>query len=109
MKYLLLLFVVGMRILWITKLGRQPEEMACTKAFSEEEWKTLYIRKHKKKPADGFVPTMREALKLLAILGGFYEYNKKRDPGQMTIWRGMRRLRELLDGLETIEILRGLS
>ncbi|MGI0059151.1 MAG: IS4 family transposase [Nitrosotalea sp.] len=109
MKYLLLLFIVGMRILWITKLAKQPEEIACTKAFSDEEWKMLYVRKYKKKPEVGFVPSMKEALKLLAILGGFYEYNKKRVPGQMTIWRGMRRLRELLDNLETIQILRGFS
>ena len=109
MKYLLLLFIVGMRILWMTKLAKQPEEIPCTKAFSEEEWKILYIRKHKKKPSDGLVPTMKEAVRLLGILGGFYDYNKKRDPGTMTIWRGMRRLKELLDGIESLEILRSLS
>jgi len=98
-----------MRILWITKLAKQPEDIACTKAFSEEEWKMLYVRKYQKKPEAGFVPSMKEALKLLAILGGFYEYNTKRVPGQMTIWRGMRRLKELLDNLETVEILRGIS
>lgn len=109
LKYLLLLFIVGARILWMTKLAKQPEVIPCTKAFSEEEWKILYIRKHRKKPEENFVPTMKEAVRLLAILGGFYEYNKKRDPGTMTIWRGMRRLKELLEGIESISILRGLS
>ena len=109
MKYLLLLFVVGMRILWMTKLAKQPEEIACNQAFSDEEWKMLYIRKYQKKPEAGFLPSMKEALKLLAILGGFYEYNKKRVPGQMTIWRGMKRLRELLDNLETVQILKEFS
>ena len=108
MKYLLLLFVVGMRILWITKLAKDPESIACTKAFSEEEWKILYIRKYKKKPEEGFVPTMKEAVRLLAIFGGFYEYNK-RDPGTMTVWRGMRRLRELLDGMESVGISKVFS
>jgi len=106
MKYLLLLFVVGMRILWMSKLAKQSEEIACTEAFSEEEWKTLYIRRYKKRPANNFLPTVKEVVRWLAILGGFYEYNKKREPGAMTIWRGMRRLKELLSGIESLrEIL----
>jgi hypothetical protein len=105
-KYLLLLFIVGMRILSMAKLINYEAEAPCTKAFSEEEWKILYIRKYKKKPLEDFVPTIKEAVRLLACLGGFYDYNKKRDPGTMTIWRGMQRLRELLYGMETIEILK---
>ena len=93
----------------MTKLAKQAEEIPCTKAFSEEEWKALYVRKHKKKTPSGYLPTVKEVLRLLAIFGGFYEYNKKREPGAMTIWRGMRRLRELLSGLEAVKILGGLS
>lgn len=106
-KYLLLLFIVGARILWMTKLARQSEEIKCTEAFSDDEWRVLYIRKYKKKPAEGFIPSMKEAVRLLAILGGFYEYNK-RDPGTMTIWRGMSRLKQLLDGIGSITMLKEL-
>lgn len=91
-KLLFLLFVVGQRILWITKLSKECPEWPCTEVFSEEEWQLLYVRKHKKLPDD--VPTVGQATRLLAMLGGFYAYNKKRIPGAMTIWRGFRRLSE---------------
>jgi hypothetical protein len=106
MKYLLLLFIVGARILSMTKLAKQADGTPCTRFFSEEEWKILYIRKYKKNPPDDFVPTLKETMRLLAILGGFYEYNKQRDPGTMSIWRGMKRLRELIDGIEAVEMLK---
>lgn len=94
MKYLLLLFIVGMRILWMSKLAKQTKELPCTQAFTEEEWQFLYIRKHKKKPQEGTMPTIKESIRWLAALGGFNEYNKKREPGVMTLWRGMRCLKE---------------
>lgn len=99
MKYLLLLFVVGTRILWISKLAKVKGEEPCTEAFSDEEWQILYVRKYNQKPPDNYVPTIKEAVRLLGILGGFYEYNK-REPGTMTLWRGMKRLKELIKGIE---------
>jgi hypothetical protein len=102
MKLALLLFIVGMRILKISKLAKKDENSECTTAFSKEEWQMLYIRKHKKFPPENYVPTIKEALRLLAGLGGFYEYNK-RDPGAMTMWRGMHRLSLMLAGIEMYE------
>lgn len=103
MKYLLLLFILGARILSMTKLAKNPEEIPCTEVFSEEEWKFLFIRKYKKLPEKNIVPNLKEAVRLLAILGGFYEYNTKRTPGTMTIWRGLHRLKESLDTLEVMK------
>lgn len=101
MKQLFLLFIVGKRILWMTKLAKECGEEKCSRVFSEEEWKFLYIRKYRKNPDRE--PTIKEAVRLLAIFGGFYEYNTKRDPGAMTIWRGMRRLKEVLAGFEILK------
>lgn len=96
LKLLFLLFVTAMRILWISKLANQGDNELCTEAFSEEEWKLVYWHRNKRKPPPDYTPTLKEMVKWVAALGGFYEYIQKRVPGAMTLWRGMRRLGEMM-------------
>ena len=103
LKYLLLLFIVGIRILWMTKLAKYSGDTDCRRVFSEEEWRLLYIHKNRKPPPLGYTPTVKEAVRLLGILGGFYAYNTKRDPGVMTIWRGIHRLWNIMDALTILK------
>ncbi len=103
MKLLLLLFIIAARILWMLKLTRKQEEVPCTEAFSDEEWKVLYLQKNKRKPPPEYIPNIREVVRWTATLGGFYEYNKKRDPGAMTLWRGLKRLREIIESMELLQ------
>lgn len=101
-KYLLILFIVALRILWMTKLSKSHPETPCTEVFSDEEWTVLYIKKYKKKPKAGYVPSIKEIVRLLGSLGGFYEYNKKATPGTVVIWRGMNRLSGIIEGMELL-------
>ena len=40
-------------------------------------------------------PTLREAIRMIALLGGFLGRKGDGEPGVKTIWRGLRRLHDI--------------
>ena len=71
--------VVAWRIYHLTKLGREVPDHPCTIFFQEAEWKALYILVNKTTDLPAKEPTMHEAVRMLARLGGFL--GRKRDGG----------------------------
>ena len=63
--------VVAWRIYHLTKLGREVPDHPCTIFFQEAEWKALYILVNKTTDLPAKEPTMHEAVRMLARLGGF--------------------------------------
>jgi hypothetical protein len=45
--------------------------------------------------------TIAEFLRAVACLGGFPGWNRKRQPGWITIWRGWQRLMVMVQGVES--------
>lgn len=82
--------VVAWRIFHLCKLGREIPDVPCTVFFEEAEWKALvaFVTKtHPEKP-----PTLREAIRMTASLGGFLGRKGDGEPGTQTLWLGLQKL-----------------
>jgi hypothetical protein len=87
--------VVAWRIHHLTWLGRETPDMPCTVYFDDAEWKALvgFINQTPIVPATP--PTLREAMIMVASLGGFLNRKSDGEPGTETIWRGLQRLDDI--------------
>lgn len=87
--------VVAWRIFHLCKLGRETPDVPCTVYFEEAEWKALVAfvtRTHPQKP-----PTLREATRMTASLGGFLGRKADAEPGTQTLWLGLQKLDTITD------------
>jgi len=89
--------VVAWRIVHLTKLGRETPEVPCTVYFGEFEWKALvgFINHNPIPPPKP--PSLREAIRLVARLGGFLGRKGDGEPGTETLWRGLQRLDDIAE------------
>ena len=89
--------VVAWRICHLTKLGRETPHASCTVYFQEEEWKALvtFIKRNAAVPEKP--PTLSEAIRMVATIGGFLGRAGDGLPGTETIWRGLQRLDDLTE------------
>jgi hypothetical protein len=87
--------VVAWRILHLSKLGREHPDVPCTVYFSESEWKALltFVNRNPHVPAQP--PSLREATRLVAGLGGFLGRKCDGEPGTQTLWLGLQRLDDI--------------
>jgi hypothetical protein len=84
--------VVAWRIFHLAKLGREIPDVPCTVYFEEAEWKALvaYVTHNPIPPAQP--PSLREAMRMVAGLGGFLGRKSDGEPGTQTLWLGMQYL-----------------
>ena len=87
--------VVAWRIFYLTKLGRQTPDVPCSIFFEQAEWKALYcfVRQDPKPPDQP--PTLREAVRMVASLGGFLGRKNDGQPGTKSLWLGIQRLDDI--------------
>ena len=89
--------VVAWRIYYLTKLGREVPDVPCTVFFEEAEWKALVAFKTKDPIAPLHPPSLREAVRMVASLGGFLGRKGDGEPGTKTLWLGIQRLDDITD------------
>jgi hypothetical protein len=89
--------VVAWRIFHLSKLGRETPDLPCTVYFEEAEWKALlaYVTKNPVPPAQP--PSLREAMRWAAMLGGFLGRKGDGEPGTQTLWLGLQRLDDITE------------
>jgi hypothetical protein len=97
-RYLTVMSIIAWRIYWITLIARADPELSCTHLLAEEEWKVLYFKFRKTKIFPKKPPRIREAVRWIAMLGGFLGRKGDAEPGVITLWRGWKRLCDLLEG-----------
>jgi hypothetical protein len=87
--------IVAWRLLWLTYEARKSPEASCEIALEEHEWQSLYctIKRTSTPPCEP--PTLRQAVRWIAQLGGFLGRKCDGEPGVMAIWRGFRRLEDI--------------
>lgn len=87
--------VVAWRVFHLTKLGRETPDVPCTVFFEDAEWKALYsfIRQNPALPEQP--PTLREAVRMVASLGGFLGRKGDGEPGTQSLWIGLQRLDDI--------------
>lgn len=97
-RYLTLMSIIAWRLFMITIIARTDPELPCDQILSENEWKVLYLRVHKKKTLPTKIPKIAEAVVWIARLGGFLARKNDGQAGTLTLWRGWKRLADLTDG-----------
>jgi hypothetical protein len=88
--------VVAWRIFHLTKLGREVPHAPCTVYFEEAEWKALLAFTRGTPAAPDQPPSLREAIRLVATLGGFLGRKGDGEPGTQTLWIGLQRLDDIV-------------
>jgi hypothetical protein len=89
--------VVGWRIFWLVKQGRETPELPCTVFFNDDEWRVLYSATYRQRPP-ATPPTLGDAMRMTAKLGGFLGRNGDGYPGPTTLWRGLTKLLIMVEG-----------
>ena len=88
--------LVAWRLLWLTyEARRRPDEPSAT-VWQAAELEVLL--RHFQLPLDGPPPTLREAVRLVARLGGFLNRRGDGEPGVKCLWRGWRELQAMAKG-----------
>jgi transposase-like protein/transposase Tn5 family protein len=88
--------IVAWRLLWLTYEARRRPDGPCEAVLDATE-RGLLLR-HFRLPADGPPPTLREAVRLVARLGGFLNRRGDGEPGVKCLWRGWQELQAILKG-----------
>ena len=82
--------VVAWRIHHLTYLGRATPDLPCDTVFEDDLWKGVIVfRTHKPPPPKP--PSLREMIRMIAVLGGFLGRQSDGEPGAQTLWRGLQR------------------
>ena len=94
-NYIALMCVVAWRLHWLTYINRTEPDLPCTHILTTVEWQALYMRIHKTTKFPKTPPTVRQAVRWIARLGGFLGRKSDGEPGITSIWRGWQRLQDL--------------
>jgi hypothetical protein len=99
-RLLVLYCAVAWRLLWMTYAARRHSTQPCTVAFSPVEWQVLYrLRWGTQQPLPAEPPTLGEAVRWLARLGGFLDRRGDGEPGVKVLWRGLMHLHDIVIGV----------
>lgn len=87
--------IVAWRLLWLTYQARCAPTASCEVAFTQEEWQTLYCYIHQVSVPPETPPSLQDAVRWVAQLGGFSNRTGDKHPGVKVLWRGWQRLQDL--------------
>lgn len=97
--------VVAVRVLQLTERARETPDAPATGLLSPTEWRLLWLVRHPDQPLPTGVPTLREAVREIAQLGGFLARRRDGEPGVITVWRGLQRLHDFVQGFHLAQSL----
>jgi Transposase Tn5 dimerisation domain len=88
------------RLPHITMAGRAYPEGPCDVVFAPQEGRTIYPMPYHRHPPQA-PPALREMVRGLAQLGGFFARTGEGEPGIQVIGQGYQRLQEFIYALQT--------
>ena len=96
-KLIAIYSIISMQVMYLGYIARALPDGSCELILSEEEWQILHrvVNKTREVPADP--PTTREAVVMIAKLGGFLARNSDGDPGVKVLWRGLSKFQTILE------------
>jgi hypothetical protein len=94
-RALALYCIVAWRLLHLTYLARVTPDASCEVVFQTYEWQALHTFTYQTNVLPTTPPSLHQATRLVAKLGGFLARKSDGEPGVQTIWRGLRRLDDL--------------
>lgn len=96
--------VAAWRIFALAKQGRETPTVPCDLFLEEEAWRVLHAAVHHT-PPPATPPSLRDAVRMIGMLGGHLASKKYPDPGTITLWRGLLRLDALVEGCRLAQSL----
>jgi hypothetical protein len=87
--------IVAWRLLWLTYQSRFAPDSPCTLALQPHEWQALYCYVHKTPVPPDEPPSLHQATRWIAQLGGFLGRKHDGEPGVKVLWRGWQRLNDI--------------
>jgi len=95
-KLIALYSVIAIGIMIMTWFSRVNPDVSCEVLFTEDEWKILYCVAKKTQFPPETPPSVYEAVRFVAILGGFPARKSDGEPGVKSIWMGLSQFRTIL-------------
>jgi hypothetical protein len=94
-RALALYAVIAWRILYATLLARAAPDLPATALLAPDEWQALWCAIHRQPLPPTTPPTLRQAVRWIARLGGFLDRPAAGEPGVTTLWKGLQHLADL--------------
>ncbi|MCI0711758.1 MAG: hypothetical protein L0154_16505 [Chloroflexi bacterium] len=83
-------------MLWLTYQARQTPTASCTVALTQTEWQALTAFEANTSTPAASPPTLQQAVRAIAKLGGFMGRKSDDDPGVKTLWRDWQRRHDIV-------------
>lgn len=96
-KLITIYSIIALEIMELTYAARTQPDESCEKYLTEEDWKVLYKAANKTRTLPKKVPTIQEAVAMIAKLGGFAARKSDGNPGVTVIWRGLTKFYTILE------------
>ena len=96
-KFVRLKSIIAFRLLWMTLINRVNPEISSDQILEEHEWKALCCKIANTKQPPFKPPSVKEAIRMIAKLGGFLGRKHDKEPGMTYIWRGWEKLSLIAD------------
>ncbi|HSF32812.1 MAG TPA: IS4 family transposase [Candidatus Tectomicrobia bacterium] len=94
-RCLTLYSVIAWRVFYAIMLARAVPEISCSVLLEIEEWQALYCAIHYCPTPPDSPPSLDQAGRWIAQLGGFVGRRRRDQPGAETVWRGLQHLTDL--------------
>lgn len=91
--------IVAWRLMSLVYRARLTPDASCETVLQPHEWQLLRRRFEPKNRAKA-PPTLRQAVRWIAQLGGFLARKHDGEPGLKTLWRGLGTFHHLLEGAQ---------
>ena len=92
-EFMVLMYsIIAIHIMMLTFLSRNAPETPCNLIFEEIEWQTLYRAANRTQSIPEKPPSMKDAVRFIAKLGGFAGAPSDGHPGLKVLWIGLNSL-----------------
>ena len=98
-NFIALMSIIAWRLHWMTFIQCAQPDSPCTTVLTTIEWQALYMRIHKSHTLPDNPPSVRQAVRWIAQLGGFLARKSDGEPGITAVWRGWQRLQDIASTL----------
>lgn len=86
---------VAWQLLWLTYQARLTPDAPCSAVLTPTEWQALFAFTQRTTRLPASPPSLRQATRWIAQLGGFLGRKGDGDPGLKVLWRGWLRLQDI--------------
>jgi hypothetical protein len=94
-RVLMVDLIVAWRVMSLSKAARQSPEAAASDWLGQDEWQALWCYYQRQARPPRRSPSLRQAVRWIAQLGGFLARSGDGEPGPIVLWRGLRQLQSI--------------